>query len=87
MEERDGERRSFFFRIPLSSILSPFVPHGERRKSSGLEAISAARPLKTIAGQLATGTEKDFRNVELIWRSNLPNAENPVKQSNFRLAK
>jgi hypothetical protein len=34
MEERAGERRRVLFRIPLSSILSPFVPHGERRKQS-----------------------------------------------------
>jgi len=34
MEERDGERRSLFSRIPLSSAVSPFDPHGERKKSS-----------------------------------------------------
>jgi hypothetical protein len=31
MEERVGERRRF--RNPLSSILSPLVPHGERKGS------------------------------------------------------
>jgi len=27
-----GKRRSLLFRIPLSSVLSPFVPHEEERK-------------------------------------------------------
>jgi len=33
MEERAGERRLVLSRIPLSSVLSPFVPHGERKKN------------------------------------------------------
>jgi len=32
MEERAGERRRVLFRIPLSSVLSPLVPRGERKK-------------------------------------------------------
>src|SRR6266542_1339952 len=44
MEERDGERRSLLSRIPLSSVLSPFVPHGERKKSSSFETVSARHP-------------------------------------------
>jgi hypothetical protein len=38
-----GWRRggAFLFRIPLSSVLSPpFVPHGERKKSSSFETAS-----------------------------------------------
>src|SRR2546425_766155 len=31
---RVGERRLVLFRMPLSSVLSPFVPHGERKKNS-----------------------------------------------------
>jgi hypothetical protein len=80
MEERDGERRSFLFRIPLSSVLSPFVPHRERRESSSFETISAARNSKTLAGQLATGEEQNFRNIEPVWRSKLPNAEKVARQ-------
>jgi hypothetical protein len=35
LEERAGERRSVFIRIaqPLSSVLSPLVPRGERKES------------------------------------------------------
>jgi len=44
MEESDGERRSLLIKIPLSSVLSPFVPHGERRKSSSFETISERFP-------------------------------------------
>jgi len=33
MEERAGERR-FVSGSPLSSVLSPLVPRGERKKSS-----------------------------------------------------
>src|SRR6266487_2291955 len=50
MEERDGERRSLLFRIPLSSVLSPFVPHGERKKSSSVETVSAVSPSFPDAG-------------------------------------
>ena len=39
MEERAGERRRVLFRIPLSSVLSPFVPHGERRKTKFLDSL------------------------------------------------
>jgi len=34
MEERVGERRCVFVRIPLSSVLSPLVPLGERKKTA-----------------------------------------------------
>ena len=44
MEERDGERRNVLFRIPLSSVLSPFVPHGERKKSSSFKTVSSHLP-------------------------------------------
>jgi hypothetical protein len=44
MEERDGERRSVIVQKPLSSVLSPLVPHGERRKSSSFETVSGRAP-------------------------------------------
>jgi hypothetical protein len=34
VEERAGERRGVFIGIPLSSILSPLVPHGARRRQN-----------------------------------------------------
>jgi hypothetical protein len=34
-EERARERRAVFMGLPLSSVLSPLVPRGERRKSRG----------------------------------------------------
>jgi hypothetical protein len=38
------------FRIPLSSVLSPFVPHGERKKSSSFETVSAVK--STLRGRV-----------------------------------
>jgi hypothetical protein len=35
-----GRGEAFLLRIPLSSVLSPFVPHGERRKSLSFETVS-----------------------------------------------
>ena len=32
MEERDGERRDRLSRIPISSVLSAFLPHGEEEE-------------------------------------------------------
>jgi len=39
MEERVGERRRVF-EVPLSSVLSPFVPHGERKNTERFETRS-----------------------------------------------
>src|SRR5690606_11830122 len=48
MEERAGERRRFRSKFPLSSILSPFVPYGERKKNSVLRQPHSVR----AAGEL-----------------------------------
>src|SRR5437667_223982 len=45
MEERAGERRCVF-KQPLSSILSPFVPHGERKKILVRNSAAAEHRLK-----------------------------------------
>ena len=37
---------SLLSRIPLSSVISPFVPHGERKKSSSFELVSARHPYR-----------------------------------------
>jgi hypothetical protein len=36
MEERVGERRHVYVVFPLSSILSPLLRRGERKKNQGL---------------------------------------------------
>ena len=52
MEERAGERRSVsnscFLRMPLSSILSPLVPRGERKQKPFAKSLAKLRELSFL---------------------------------------
>ena len=41
-----------------------------------IQSVCEISGLGNFSGQLATGDDQIFRNIELVWRSNLPKAEN-----------
>ena len=79
-EERDGERRHVFIEIPLSSILSPLVPHGARRLQNRVLRQSLLH--RRAPRQRRTHQIKYGRGVELFFgRFAAQQAGNPVFQS------